>query len=216
MDPSRDGGLSRRAFVKAAVAIGGSTALAACLGREQPDLPTGPDDPATLPDRQHAWNGVLATDDHGNDVPPRHHALVEFDYTGETPTDDERSAVTEVLRSIERAYPRSNEGLLFTIGYSPAYFDRFEEALPDSAGLVEPQALAPFEDPELDTADVAVHLASDYGSVVLGAEEALRGERGELNGVSVASFPAPSVTRSVTSCEPASSKLVVTVTPVAS
>jgi hypothetical protein len=49
--------------------------------------------------------------------------------------------------------------------------------------------LAPFEDPDLDTADIAVHLASDYGSVVLGAEESLRGERDELNGISVSGFP---------------------------
>jgi hypothetical protein len=80
--------------------------------------------------------------------------------------------------------------LLFTIGYSPAYFDQFEETLPDSVDLPEPQALAPFEDPAADTTEMAVHLASNYGSVVLGAEEALRGEADELNGVSVSSLPA--------------------------
>ncbi|MFC7132919.1 MULTISPECIES: DUF7405 family protein [Salinibaculum] len=189
MNPSRNGGVSRRAFVKAAVAIGGTAALSACLGREEPDLSTGPDDPASLPDRQHAWNAALPTDDHGNDVPPRHHALVQFDYDDDTPTAADREAVEAALRSVERAYPHSNEGLLLTVGYSPAYFDRFDDALPDSVDLLEPQALAPFEDPDLDTADVAVHLASDYGSVVLGVEEALRGEREKVNGVAVSGFP---------------------------
>jgi hypothetical protein len=188
MDPSRNGGVSRRAFVKAAVAIGGTAALSACMGREQPDLPTGTDDPASLPDRQHAWNDSLRTDEYGNHVPPKHHAFVQFDCEG-TPTSDDREAVESALRSVERAYPHSNEGALLTVGYSPAYFSRFDASLPDSVDLLDPQALAPFEDPTLDTADVGVHVASDYGSVVLGVEETLRGERDELNGVSVSGFP---------------------------
>jgi len=189
MNPSRNGGVSRRAFVKSAVAIGGTAALAACTSREQPALQTGPDDPATLPTRQHAWNDSLRTDDHGNDVPPRHHAFVQFDVTETPPSDADRSAVETALRSVERAYPHSNEGLLMTVGYSPSYFSRFGSALPDSVDLPEPQALAPFESPEPETADMGVHIASDYGSVVLGVEQALRGEREQLNGVSVSAFP---------------------------
>ena len=179
--------LSRREFVKAAVAAGGTAALSACVGREEPDLPTG-DDPASLPDRQHAWNAALQTDDHGNDVPPRHHVLALFDIDG-TPTATDREATEAAFRSLERAYPHSHEGLLFTVGYSPSYFGRFEASLPATVDLPEPQALAPFEDPELDSADVLVHLASDYGSVVLGAEEALRGEQERLNGVGVMPLP---------------------------
>ncbi len=188
MDPSRHGGLSRRNFVKAAVAIGGTAALSACTGREQSDLPTGTDDPSSLPARQHAWNDALPTDDHGNDVAPRHHVLALFDLDG-SPTAGDREAVRAALQSLERAYPWSNEGLVFAVGYSPVYFDRFEASLPGSVDLQAPRALAPFEDPALDTADLAVHLASDYGSVVLGAEAALSGERDELNGVDVAAFP---------------------------
>ncbi|MHB9287149.1 Tat pathway signal protein [Halobacteriales archaeon Cl-PHB] len=179
-------GLSRRAFVKAAVAIGGASALAACQERESVDLPTGPDDLSALPASQHAWNESLRTDDHGNVLPPRHHVLVVLNYAGDgTPTDADRETVEDALRSLERAYPRSNEGLLFTVGYSPAYFDRFDESLPEGVDLPEPRALAPFEDPEPDTPDAVVHLASDYGQVVLGAEEALLGETESLNGVEV-------------------------------
>ena len=189
MKPSPDSGLSRRAFVKAAVAIGGSAALSACLGREggggSLDVPTG--DPAVVPDRQHAWDEALATDDHGNHVPPRHHVFALFDYDGDPGRDDER--VRDALRSLERAYAWQPEGLLFTVGYSPAYFERFDEPLPESVDLPAPRALAPFEDPEPDTADVAVHFASNYGSVVLGAEEALRGQTDRLNGVSVTALP---------------------------
>ena len=182
-----DRGIPRREFVKAAVAIGGSAALAACLQREStPELPTGPDDLSELPARQHAWNDVLATDDHGNDVAPKHHVLRLMDYSGAgPPSNADRETMERSLRTLERAYPRSHEGLLFTVSYSPAYFDGFDEPLPDSVDLQEPKALAPFEEPALDRSDAVLHLASDYGSVVLAVEEALFGDAEELNGVSV-------------------------------
>ncbi|MEF8853487.1 MAG: twin-arginine translocation signal domain-containing protein [Haloarculaceae archaeon] len=185
--------LSRRDFVKAAVAIGGAAALSACQDRESPALPQGPADPS-YSTRQHAWNDALPTDEHGNDVPPRHHVVRLLDYRGEgTPTTDERETLETALHSLERAYPRRHEaddgpavGLLFTVGYSPAYFERFDVDLPGSVDLPEPGALAPFEDPTPDRPDVAIHLASDYGSVALAAEEALFGERDSLNGVEIA------------------------------
>jgi len=184
-EPSR--GINRRAFVKSAVAIGGASALAACMGREEtPDVPRGPEDPSALPERQHAWNEFLSTDDHGNVVAPRHHVVLLLEYTAEgEPDTTGRETVETAFRSLERAYQRGNEGLVFTIGYSPRYFDRFDESLPDAVDLSEPEALAPFEDPAFDRPDAIVHLASDYGQVVLGAEQALAGERDELNGVTI-------------------------------
>ncbi|GCF12816.1 Tat pathway signal protein [Haloarcula mannanilytica] len=174
-------GISRREFAKSAVAIGGTAALAACLDRGSGAVPEGTDDPSSLPDRQHAWNAALASDDAGNHRLSRHHVLLLLDYTGdETPTDADREQVETALRDLERAYEWSNEGLLFTLGYSPAYFDRFEA---DVAGvdLPEPAALAPFEDPELDTPDALLHLASDDERVVIEAEEALKGRRDTAN-----------------------------------
>ncbi|MFB6139232.1 MAG: Tat pathway signal protein [Halosimplex sp.] len=186
MPASRSRGISRREFVKAAVAIGGASALSACLGREDPDLPQGPDDLSALPRRQHAWNDALSTDEYGNRVTPRHRLLLYLDYAGEgPPTADDRETVETALRSLERAYPRSADGevgLLFTVGYAPAYFERFDQSLPESVGLPAPEALAPFEDPVPDDPDALVHLASDYGSVVLAAEAALLGDRDALNG----------------------------------
>ena len=190
MDRLPSPALSRRGFVKAAVALGGASALSACLAREAPDLPAGPDDLSSLPDRQHAWNAALSTDEHGNDVAARHHILLLLDYAGGgEPTDGDRETTDAALQSLERAYPRRHDGevgLLFTVGYSPAYFERFEDSIPEGVDLQEPRALAPFEDPELDRPDAVVHLASDYGSVVLAAEAALLGERDELNGREVA------------------------------
>ncbi|MFC7200789.1 DUF7405 family protein [Halospeciosus flavus] len=180
-------GIPRREFVKSAVAIGGASALSACLSRESVDVPRGPTDLSSLPQRQHAWNDVLETDEHGNPIVPRHRVLLLLNYRGDgAPTDADRQTMAEALQSLEHAYPRDNEGLLFTVSYSPAYFERFEESLPDSVDLPMPEALASFEDPELDTPDAVVHLASDYGKVVLAAEEALKGEKETLNGVDVA------------------------------
>jgi hypothetical protein len=187
-NPLEDRELSRRQFAKAAVALGGASALSACLDRAGgPDVAQGPDELSTLPARQHAWNEFLNTDDHGNDVAPRHRVLLLLNYANDgTPTEDERETVESAFRSLERAYARGNDGLLFTVGYSPAYFDRFEGELPDSVDLQEPRALAPFEDPELDRQDAVVHLASDHASVVLAAEEGLLGEQSEVNGVETA------------------------------
>jgi len=177
-------GVPRRSFLKSAVAIGGAAAFSACLGRESVDVPTGPDDPATHPERQHAWNDVLPRDDHGNVVAPQHRVLRSLNYRGNgRPTDDDRETVAAALRGVERAYERSGTGLLLTVSYSPAYFERFDVSLPESVDLPEPEALSPFEEPALDTPDAVVHLASNHAQVVLGAEAALRGERETLNGV---------------------------------
>jgi len=181
-----DRGISRREFAKSAVAIGGTAALAACLDRfETPDVPSGTD-PTTLPDRQHEWKGYLKTDDAGNSRLSRHHVTLLLDYEREgTPTEADREQVTDALHSLERAYGWENDGLMFTLGYSPAYFERFD-AGPADVDLPAPEALAPFEDPELDTPDAVLHLASDHASVVLAAEEALNGERDTVNDTEMA------------------------------
>lgn len=185
MSPRTERGVSRREFVKAAVAIGGTAALSACVARENaPDLPQGPDDLSTLPTRQHAWHAFLARDDHGNRLAPRHRVLLYLNYTNDgTPTEQERTIVETALRDVERAYPHSHEGLLFSVSYSPAYFDRFDASLPKSVDLPQPEALTPLEEPKLDTPDAVIHLASDYGQVVLATEEALMGKKDTLNGV---------------------------------
>ncbi|MDS0478362.1 Dyp-type peroxidase domain-containing protein [Natrinema sp. 1APR25-10V2] len=183
-------GIPRRDFLKSAVAIGGMAAFSACLEREDINVPTGPADLSSFPQRQHAWNDELETDDAGNPLAPRHRVLLFLDYTKEgVPTESDRSAMEEALQGLEHAYQRSNNGLLVTVSYSPTYFDRFDQELPETVDLPDPEALAPFEDPKFDTPDVVAHLASDYAQVVLGAEEALRGNKKTLNDVDQPSTP---------------------------
>jgi len=181
---------SRREFLKAAVATGGASALSACLDRDDEGegtateaVPGGVDDPATLPARQHGWNDLLPEDDHGNTVLPRHQVLLylNVDESG-APSEQTRETVESALATLDRAYERSNEGLIHSVGYSRSYFDRFDDPLPEAVGLPDPRRLSSFEDPELDTQDALFHMGSDRADVVLEGEEALRGNA-DANGV---------------------------------
>ena len=185
-----DGGAetSRRDVLKAAVAAGGASALSACLeaAEDEEPVPTGPGDLSSLPARQHAWNDRVRTDDHGNTLLPRHQVLLYLSLSGSDPPDEsDREAVEDVLRTLDRAYERSHDGLLFSIGYSPRYFDRYEASLPASIDLPEPQALSPFESPEFDRQDALLHLASDRAEVVLAAEAGLTGAEATVNDVAM-------------------------------
>jgi hypothetical protein len=183
-----DTNTTRREFFKLAVALGGATALSACverLGDNADPVPRGVDDPTTLPRRQHAWNDVCRRDDSGNVELPRHQVFLYTTLRDGVPDGSARATVERALRTLDRAYDRSHEGLLHSIAYSPRYFARFEEPLPSALDLPEPRPLSPFEEPTLDRQDALVHLASDRADVVLAAEEALRGNRETVNGVDV-------------------------------
>jgi len=179
-------GIDRRAFVKSALAIGGASALSACLDRsDDADVPMG--SPGAHPERQHAWTDALARDDHGNVIEPTHRLMLLLNYDGEgTPTAEERERVERALGTLDRAYAWRHDGLLSTMAYSPAYFERFERSLPESVALPDPEALASFENPTLDSPDALLYLASDHAHVLLAAEQALIGEQDALNGVDVA------------------------------
>jgi len=205
MSPDDSRGLDRRTFVKAAVAIGGTSALSACLNWEggtaaakEPEFPQGPDDLSQLPRRQHAWGQYIVRDAHGNTVLPEHQVLLFLDYAGSgAPTEADRETVESALETLDRAYQRGtggdigasiNQGLVTTLGYSPTYFDRFETDLPESVDLQRPEDVlsAVGEDPEkADNYDALLVLTADFGSVLLGAEQALFGEVDTVNGVEV-------------------------------
>lgn len=181
---------SRRRFLKAALAVGGASALSACLDRfgDEP-IPQGTDDPTTLPDRQFAWNERLDRDNGGNVVLPEHHLFLYLNYDGESddgiPTAADRETLEAALRTIERAFEWSNEGVVFDLGYSPAYFDRFDDSLPDSVDLPPPRRLTPVDTPTLDEQDALLQVASDRSDALMRIEETLFGDGGTLNDVDV-------------------------------
>lgn len=179
--------MHRRGVLRALVAVGGTGALAACLDAASDEpIPSG--DPDRRPARQHAWNDRLRTDEHGNHLLPHHHVFLSLDYAGGDPPAD-RADLEAALVDLERAYEASHRGLLFTVGYAPTYFDRFDAA-PD-ADLPPAGPILPDENVAVDDADVFVHLASDRAAAVLGAEAALLGDGGDpiedeaANGVAV-------------------------------
>ncbi len=176
--------LTRRGYARALVAAGGIGALSACLDEfGEREIPGGVEGRAELPERQHAWNAVCETDDDGNVRSPRHHVLLSLvlDREGE-PTAEDRRPLEEALGTLERAYEWSTEGLLFTVGYTPAYFERFGDG-PSGVDLPQPTALTDFEEPEFDEADLLLHLAGDHEQAVLEAESTLVEGHDEANGV---------------------------------
>ena len=180
-----DRNLQRRQVLKAAVAIGGASALSACLDRVGSEpVPTG--NPDAKPPRQHAWREYIRQDEHGNSQLPNHQVLLYVDFDDDGPPSAETQVTLErALTVLDQAYEWSHNGLLHSIAYSPSYFDRFEESLPGNVDLPQPRSLSPFESPAFDTQDAVVHLASDRADVVLEAEQALQGERDQANGEAV-------------------------------
>lgn len=183
--PSDTDTLSRREFGKAAVALGGAGALAACLAQSKTNVPRGVSNPKKLPARQHAWNDRIRHDEYGNALLPRHQILLYLTLDADGPPGSEaRKTVETALSTLDTAYERSHEGLIYSMAYSPAYFERFDTSL-RGVDLPPPHRLSNFEQPEFDTQDALLHLVSDRPDVVLEADEALTGEREKTNGVPV-------------------------------
>lgn len=173
----------RREFMKAVVAVGGTTGLAACIERENHDrdIPRGTDNPDQLPQRQHEW-GLY--DDNGNPVNPQHHILRFMNLPEDYSSSDDRETIDTALKTLERAYEWSLDGVIFTIGYSPSYFNRFG-AEPQGVDLPMPEKLAPFEDPEFEDYDAVLHLTSNNAEAIVEAEEAMFADQDTVNGLDV-------------------------------
>lgn len=202
-----DRAVDRRSFMRTALSIGGVNALAAASGATTvggtgsgvADLgvPRGPADPDAFPERQHAWYTDLKKDPFGNVVLPNHQLILFLNYVDEGPTTrKERTEVESAFRTLELAFQRlaggdpdaDNEGLVFMVGYSRSYFDRFEPDRPKAVNFFRPEEVLrrTDDDPEkADNYDTVVLLSSDTVPVLLGSEAALFGELDTLNGVSV-------------------------------
>jgi hypothetical protein len=164
--------LTRRRFVAgagglAASAIAAGTAAAAqrspLLNRiaERDGHRVGLPRALTLPARQFAWDATLTRDQYGNGVPPRFQQLLLFD-VAEGPVTPEHARVLEAaLRRLEHRYKWGPSGLLFTVGWSPAYFKKILHTAPP---IPRAKALSDFEEPTIDDYHVCLHLACDSQS----------------------------------------------------
>jgi hypothetical protein len=173
-----EGGWTRRRFVlgAAAVAAGGAAAGVA-LDRaghshgETPEIPSVAlgSQPAGLPARQFAWTATLKQDADGNPIAPRHDRLLFFDVQA-TPTPAGARLLEASLRTLERAFTWGPDGLLFTVGWGPSYFDR---VLGRPSPIARAKALSDFELPAIDDYDLCLHLACDAERRLADVEAAL-------------------------------------------
>jgi len=161
--------LNRRRFLAAAAGlIGGGLVGAGLAEAEQRLTPLG-GQPAGLPARQHAWVDTLARDSHGNPVAPRFDRLLFFD-AQDKPTATSVRLLEAALRTLERTYAWGPQGLLFTVGWSPHYF---EHVLGVRSPIPHATELSDFELPTFDDYDLCVHLACDDGQRLADIELAL-------------------------------------------
>jgi hypothetical protein len=152
--------LSRRSFLAAAAGVIAGGGLArpglASLAEREKSIPLGTQ-PAGLPLRQFAWVETLAKDAHGNAISPRFDRLLLFDLLGPPSTNDVR-LLEASLRTLERTYRWGPDGLLFTVGWGPHYF---EHSLGVPTPIEHPKGLSDFELPTFDNYDLCIHLACD-------------------------------------------------------
>jgi hypothetical protein len=161
--------LNRREFLVGASALAAgvtvgldpdiSTGAAAAEQHGQPALPDVAlgGQPPGLPPRQHAWTATLLVDDHGNPVAPRFDRLLFFDVSGRA-TPAHARVLEASLRALERLYRWGPDGLLFTVGWGPDYFQRvlgMKSPIPSATGL------SSFESPAIDGYHLCLHLACD-------------------------------------------------------
>jgi hypothetical protein len=168
--------LTRRRFLlgaTAAAAAGGGVAVGLdralnSSGNPVPPVPLGTQ-PSGLPERQHAWAKFEARDADGNPISPRFDRLLLFDVDGR-PTPAHARLLEAALRTLERTYRWGPNGLLFTAGWSPGYFERGLGVRPP---IPYAQALSDFELPAIDDYDLCLHLACDHEDRLAAVEAAL-------------------------------------------
>ena len=164
--------LTRRRFLMTAaaagLALGGGGLAVERVPWADPARPLGPLRPG-LPRRQHAWDAALRHDEHGNPTAPRFQRLLFFD-VARRPTGSDVRSLESALRALERRYPWSPTGLLFTVSWGPRYF---EQALGVASPVERPRALSDFELPILDDHALCIHLASDQGRRLASVEREL-------------------------------------------
>jgi hypothetical protein len=170
--------LSRREFLIGASALAASVGIGAEAGSASGAVPMTSADvpnvalggqPAGLPIRQHAWVQTLRLDDVGNPIAPRFDRLLFFDVKGR-PNAAYVRLLEAALRTIERRYRWGPSGLLFTVGWAPAYFERVlgvRSPIPAATGL------SSFESPAIDDYDLCIHFACDDEQRLAAVEAAL-------------------------------------------
>lgn len=178
--------VSRRNALRQAAGVLGAVGLAGCnqtFDTSQPSQRFGLDpNPLDLPSRQHAWNATLRSDEHGNDLAPLYHRVLLLDLDADLTAESART-VELAMRTLERAFEWSPDGLLHLLAWGPTYFERLGSL--DRAPIRRPTVLSRTDDPELLSHDAALVLASDGQSQLSSVEAAMFEGRDRLADVEV-------------------------------
>ncbi len=175
---------SRRGVIKQVAGLASAAGLSGCArvlsrasgSRTDLDLPPNPHD---LPARQHAQNAFLRKDRYGNPIAPRHHAILLLDLNV-PPSKRAARTVEKAMRTVETAYDWSPGGLFHMLAWGTSYFSKLGAL--DTAPISVPEILSRTDEPELQEFDAALVLSSDVPSHLAATENALFGERRQLNG----------------------------------
>jgi hypothetical protein len=162
------GGVGAGVVIEETSGRGGPSAAARAAQPRLPLVDVG-GQPSGLPSRQHAWAATEARDRFGNPVAPRFDRLLFFDVRGQ-PTPRHARVLEAALRTLERRYRWSPDGLLFTASWGPRYFTR---ALGIASPVPVARALSDFELPTIDDYELCLHLACDDESRLAEIEGAL-------------------------------------------
>ena len=174
MSGADDSKLTRRQLVSGAGALvaGGALGVAGCgsasPARPIPHVELG-SQPSGLPARQHAWSATLPVDEFGNAVVPKYDRLLFFDVDGK-PGLASVGLLEAALRTLERRFRWGPDGLLFTAGWGPDYF---EHVLGVISPIPKAKALSDFELPTVDRYHLCLHLACDNERALSDIEGAL-------------------------------------------
>ena len=152
----------------AAVGVAGCGSPSTHASRPVPLVPLGIQ-PAGLPVRQHAWAATLPLNAQGDTVVPSYDRLLFFDVEG-SPGPASARLLEASLRTLERRFKWGPDGLLFTAGWSPDYF---EHVLGVTSPIPYAKGLSNFELPSIDTYHLCLHLACNDERTLADVEGAL-------------------------------------------
>jgi hypothetical protein len=143
-------------------------APAAAATRPVPLVPLGAQ-PDGLPVRQHAWAATLPLNSLGDSIVPLYDRLLFFNVPGK-PGPNSARMLEASLRTLERRFKWGPDGLLFTAGWSPDYF---EHVLWVPSPIPYAKGLSNFELPTIDSYHLCLHLACNDERTLADVEGAL-------------------------------------------
>ena len=176
---------TRRAVLQRLAVLSGAAGLTGCSrmldpgpGEGVPGLAANPHADA-LPETQFGQTEFLPTDSAGNPLAPQYHRvlLLSLDVA---PSNEAARTVERSMRTLEAAFEWAPDGLLHMLAWGTDYFERIDAL--ERAPIEHPEVLSRTDDPDLLSFDAALVLESDTPSHLTAVENALFGDRDELNG----------------------------------